>query len=134
MPFCPKCRYEYQSHVTVCPDCNEPLVSHLFDDKHATQSQSEKPFEKWVPIVLLESRQYAEMVSEGLRAKNIPAVVYSTAGHSGFYGHMADEILKPKGHGHFILVPTEFIEDADKEGEVMLGETWRNSRIKRHFG
>ncbi|UCH33806.1 MAG: DUF2007 domain-containing protein [Armatimonadota bacterium] len=29
MPYCPKCRYEYQPSVSVCPECNEPLVPAL---------------------------------------------------------------------------------------------------------
>ncbi len=27
--FCPKCRYEYNPGITICPDCNEPLVDQL---------------------------------------------------------------------------------------------------------
>lgn len=29
MPWCPKCRQEFQDGITVCPDCNEPLVEEL---------------------------------------------------------------------------------------------------------
>ena len=29
MPFCPKCRYEYEPSVSICPDCGERLVSSL---------------------------------------------------------------------------------------------------------
>jgi len=29
MPYCPKCGYEYQPTVTVCPECDEPLVEEL---------------------------------------------------------------------------------------------------------
>lgn len=29
MPWCPKCRQEFQDEITVCPDCNEPLVEEL---------------------------------------------------------------------------------------------------------
>jgi len=27
--YCPKCRYEFKAGVTVCPDCNVPLVDTL---------------------------------------------------------------------------------------------------------
>ena len=26
---CPKCRYEYESHVKICPDCDVPLVDNV---------------------------------------------------------------------------------------------------------
>lgn len=29
MPWCPKCKQEYQHGITTCPDCNEPLVDSL---------------------------------------------------------------------------------------------------------
>ena len=29
MPYCPKCKYEYQPGVSVCPECGEPLVVEL---------------------------------------------------------------------------------------------------------
>lgn len=29
MPFCPDCRYEYEPHVTVCPDCGAALIDKL---------------------------------------------------------------------------------------------------------
>ncbi|MBR3770905.1 MAG: hypothetical protein IKL07_01410 [Clostridium sp.] len=29
MPWCPKCRQEFQNQVTVCPNCDEPLVDEL---------------------------------------------------------------------------------------------------------
>jgi hypothetical protein len=32
MPFCPKCRYEYNPEVKECPDCGEKLVASLGPD------------------------------------------------------------------------------------------------------
>ncbi|BCN31343.1 putative signal transducing protein [Anaeromicropila herbilytica] len=31
--YCPKCKSEYREEFTTCPDCNEPLVKQLMEEK-----------------------------------------------------------------------------------------------------
>lgn len=33
MPWCPKCKTEYLSHVKICVDCKTPLMDNLSPDK-----------------------------------------------------------------------------------------------------
>jgi hypothetical protein len=107
------------------------LVSHLPDEKQAGHHEVGTQYQKWVPLACLDDRYTGEMVVEGLRAKTIPAVLYSTAGHTGFFGLMSSDILNPMGHGYYIMVPLEFIEDADREGELMMGDSWHACRIEK---
>ncbi len=34
MPFCPKCKSEYISGITICADCDIELVEELLEDEH----------------------------------------------------------------------------------------------------
>jgi hypothetical protein len=121
MPFCPRCKYEYRSDVSVCPDCDEPLVANLPPD------DDDEPVEDydWVPIARMTSPQYAEMIVEVLRSKNIPAVVSDSTGHFGQTGQMGTSSFRPiAGAVLALYVPREFAADAGHEAEVILGEDW----------
>jgi hypothetical protein len=50
MPFCPNCKYEYKATVSVCPDCNEPLVDVLPED---VEDEFEEDYDNWVPLCRL---------------------------------------------------------------------------------
>ena len=121
MPFCPRCKYEYRSDVTECPDCDERLVANL------PPGDDEEPAEDydWVPIARMTSPQYAEMIVEVLRSKNIPAVVSDSTGHFGQTGQMGTSSFRPiAGAVLALYVPREFAADAGHEAEVILGEDW----------
>lgn len=129
MPFCPKCRYEYREGITRCPDCDELLVSEL--PPLSRQAEIGAIDEKdWIPLVLLTSSQYAELVVEDLRAKDIPVVMRSNTGHFGETGQMGTSTFRPIGGGYIVFVPEAYIEQADNEGEAILGDVWTNSRLK----
>ncbi len=39
--FCPKCKAEYVKGVTICKDCNVPLVEELPDDESETREDND---------------------------------------------------------------------------------------------
>jgi len=48
MAWCPKCRNEYIEGITICKDCNEPLVSSLEEfDKSFAQNQDSDNHDIW---------------------------------------------------------------------------------------
>ena len=126
MPFCPKCRYEYNPGVGVCPDCNEQLVSALPEEPARAEDEV---YDDWVQIGRLTSTQYAEMLIEALHAKDIPAILHSGSGHFGETGQMGLSSFRPVGGGYSLWVPRQFADDADQEAEVILGELWQKSRL-----
>jgi hypothetical protein len=123
MPFCPRCRYEYRPEILSCPECGEALVDSLPEEVPAAEYQD------WIPIARLTSQQLADMVVEGLQAKEIPAVVMSGVGYFGVSGTQGVSSFSPVGGGYTILVPREFAADADEEGAVILGEVWEKSKV-----
>ena len=130
MPFCPKCRYEYNDDVFKCPDCDEWLVRALpEEDKKPDEGDDYSQYKDWIRLVRLTSMQYAEMVVDVLRSKNIPAVIQSGTGHFGITGQLGTDSFRPIGGGYSIMVPIEFAHKADQEGESILGEIWIKSRI-----
>ena len=64
MPFCPKCKYEYEEGVSKCPDCGSPLVDSL-------STPTEDDVES---IVLLETTDAlkAQFLAEALDEAGIP--------------------------------------------------------------
>jgi len=134
MPFCPKCRYEYQHGVTVCPDCGEKLVNSLPENI----GNGNPPFgpedydtgkHNWIPLAGMTSHQYAEMLLESLRARDIPAVINSTAGHFGVTGQMGTASFRPIGGGYTIMVDENYIAEAYHQGEGMFGDEWDKMRL-----
>lgn len=125
MPYCPECRYEYREGVKRCPDCDMALVAEL-----PKQSPSADPdlYRDWVPIVHFTSQIYADMIREAFEKKQIPAVIYSSAGYFGLTGQMGVSSFRPIGGGYALLVPKEFIALANTEGEAILGEVWKRAR------
>lgn len=84
MPFCPKCRYEYQPGTDVCPDCDEKLVAEMPIESPVDEADDDVA--DWVPLARLTSHEYAEMVLTRLRDMQIPSVILSGAGYFGTAG------------------------------------------------
>jgi len=127
--FCPKCGYEYREGILTCPDCDEDLVEELpedFEDDSGDESDSYD----WINIARLDSWQTAEMLVDGLRTRGIPAVVISKAGHFGQLTAVPVTAMSKAGGGYAILVPSEFVTDADREAEAILGEEWEKARLE----
>ena len=130
MPFCPKCRYEYTEGIETCPDCGVALVESLSEgvEERPQLSGKEETYEDWIKIGNLESWQLAEMVTHGLRAKSIPAVVLSSSGYLGQLKFDGFSAFRSAG-AYSILVPMEYVADANKEAETILGDVWDKARV-----
>jgi len=127
MPFCPRCHYEYEPTVSTCPDCGERLVSSLPEEP--PKISDEKTYDDWVQLARLTSQHYADMITDALRSKDIPVVVISGAGHFGQTGQMGVSSFRPIGGGYSVMVPREFIDRADIEGQQILGEEWEKAKF-----
>jgi len=72
MPICPNCEYEYIEGITICPDCNTPLV-----DASELKKYPELSEEDWVLVYTTFNRIDAEMLRENLESADISATVLS---------------------------------------------------------
>lgn len=127
--FCPKCRYEYEPHIFECPDCGEKLVVALPDESGTPTIDEKEAYADWVPLVSLNSPTSAQMVMDVLRQKNIPAVVLSGGGYFGQTGSMGPSSQLPIKGNYTLMVPEDYVADADGEGETILGDEWREGRL-----
>ena len=126
---CPKCGYEYREGILTCPDCDEDLVEEPLE-KAGDRTSDESDSYDWINIARLTSWETAEMLIEALRTKGIPAVVLSKSGHFGQFGAIPVAAMASGKGGYLIWVPAEFVSDADREAEMILGEEWVKARIE----
>ena len=128
MPFCPKCKYEYQPEVSQCPDCSERLVANLPMEPEDGEDLSVQY--DWTPVANITSPQYGQMILEVLHAKEIPAILSDSSGHFSKIGAVGVSSFQPvAGVGTTLLVPKEHIEDAAGEAQVILGEEWDHVKL-----
>ncbi len=125
MPFCPKCFTEYNEGVEQCADCNSPLVPVIPD----IEVELPPEYKDWIHLARLTSSEYAEMVLEILQKKEIPSVILSGAGHFGLTGQMGMSSFRRVGGGYSLMVPREFVKDADHEAALIVGDEWEKARL-----
>lgn len=130
MPFCPKCRYEYEYGIGVCPDCDERLVEKLpeQDSKTSDPEEMAEKYNDWILLATVNSQYSASMCHEGLLGKDIPTILLSGTGYFGITGMMGISTYPPIGGNYQIYVPKQFLEDAAQEAEILLGESWESSK------
>ena len=126
MPFCPKCKYEYEFGVSTCPDCEEKLVASLPEENIDEQPLS---LDDWVPLARLSSYQSIEMVIEALRSNDIPVVPLSGMGHFGVTSLMGTSAVAALGGGYTLMVPEDNVVEADQVGFMILGQEWASARL-----
>ena len=126
MPYCPSCRLEYRPGFTICPDCNKELVEELplLEEKPSEPNYAED----WIPLAQFGTQVYGAMIEGAFKDKGIPVVLLSGAGHFGQVGSMGTSFQPIEG-AYIILVPREHVDEADQEGEAIMGDTWRSSRL-----
>ena len=126
MPFCPNCRFEYKADVSKCPDCDARLVAVMPANEDLLDQESE--YKDWVQLARINSHEFAHMIIEVFRAKDIPVVLQSGAGHFGQTGQMG-VISRAVGGAYSINVPRQFVVRADQEGEALMGVVLRASLV-----
>lgn len=126
MPFCPRCRYEYNPGIGKCPDCDEYLVDRLPPDEDKVRADLDDDDREWIMAARIHYYYQAEMLVQGLRAKDIPVVMYSSSGNVARAG---GEIFLPSRGAYAIMIPKEYIVQADREASLMLGEDWERAKL-----
>jgi hypothetical protein len=96
MPFCPKCKYEYNPGIEICPDCDEKLIQSLPEEEPEEEKKEELEFDKDLDLALLGAIDmmnppYARFLKQSLEDSDIPCLVKR---HSGMVGMV--EIYVPK--------------------------------------
>ena len=90
----------------------------------------EKEYKDWIGLARFTARETAEMIVEALKAKDIPAVLMSSAGHFGLLGQMGPASFRPiSGAFYTLMVPEEYAYDADQEGCAILGDEWDRLKL-----
>lgn len=69
------------------------------------------------------------MIQEIFQQKGIPGIVRSGTGHFGQTGQIGPLSYVPSGGGYSVLVPREYVVEADIEAEIVLGEEWKKARL-----
>lgn len=87
MPYCPKCRYEYERRVSVCPDCGTKLVDEL-----SAESVESPAADVAALVVAVESQDYVKVqfLSDLLDQNGI---FYVKRKVDPFVGSFASEVL-----------------------------------------
>jgi len=120
MAVCPKCRYEYQPQITVCPDCQERLVAGIAP---AVQAAAVTPDDSWVVVGNVGNEYQSDMAKGSLDSGNIPSVILSS--NFSAYGRgvgFANPPVLSTNEGIVVMVPREFKEEATLLLEGVLGE------------
>jgi hypothetical protein len=120
MAFCPKCRYEYQPQIAVCPDCQERLVAGIAPP---VQAAAVAPDDSWVVVGKVGNEYQSEMAKGSLDSGNIPSMILSSNFSAYGKGVGSSNPLTLSIHeGIVVMVPREFKEEATLLLEGVLGE------------
>lgn len=77
MPYCPKCRFEYEMGIDICTDCDVDLVAEL-----PPAIPEEYQDAEWIELYSFPGTLYAGMAIELLTREGIPAYSQSFFGGS----------------------------------------------------
>jgi predicted amidophosphoribosyltransferase len=82
MPYCPKCGYEYEPGIKVCPDCEEELVEELTEDNFDNEI---------VEVFSTYEASEAGMVKELLKGEGIFCALSNELGSGVWGGSIGEE-------------------------------------------
>lgn len=126
MPFCANCRYEYRPGITMCPDCNQPLV-----DKLAPRTAATTPDQSWVPVCDVPSDFNSSLARGALESRNIPSIVMSSTFKAyGVDATYTSQLLNSPKAINVIMVPREFVDEATLVLEAVLGDDFHQSEAE----
>jgi hypothetical protein len=127
MPICPNCRLEYKEGITVCPDCGSELIPFPLEDNHEDSEDGEENLsDDYIEIARFRLKDQVEMVLSIFRSKGIPAILRPTPNMNSHQSLSPDK--KDHDYIYSLLVSLDFAAEADYEGEIILGEAWKESK------
>ncbi len=106
MPFCPKCRIEYQEGITHCPDCGAELVAELPPEEESRLSPSETEL---VELCRLSDPNQGDVLKATLEEAGIAALVRTKGPISGELARVVDGITDDEA---IIYVTRNRLEEA----------------------
>lgn len=77
MPICPNCSYEYYEGITICPDCNTPLV-----DEESLNQYEELSEDDWVLVYTSGDELEVDMMKDILESAGLGVNVLSQKDHN----------------------------------------------------
>jgi hypothetical protein len=117
--YCPQCAYEYPSGVSVCPECQIPLL----EDRPERSGAAAVPDNSWVRVYGVKSNMRAERAKGALDSNNIPSVLMPSAMSGPGEETPGDEEQTLSAEDlNVIMVPREFREEAELVIEAVLGD------------
>lgn len=118
MPFCANCRFEYRDGISLCPDCNMPLVPEL-----PTRTAATSPDQSWVAICSVVNDLSSSLARGALESRNIPSIVMSSTFKAyGVDAQYTSQLMNSPKETNVIMVPREFLEEASLVLEAVLGD------------
>ncbi|OGF46045.1 MAG: hypothetical protein A2231_12390 [Candidatus Firestonebacteria bacterium RIFOXYA2_FULL_40_8] len=103
MAFCPKCKAEYSKGVTICSDCDNPLIEKL---PEIPEAEAKPHLNDRFEILLTENNEFDLLFYSSILKKNgIESIVNSPK----YYGNFNNIGLTSE---HFLLVPVSQMEQA----------------------
>jgi len=103
VPFCPRCREEYNADTRECPECREPLVRSLPRDPNQGELFQTAEICK-VPDEVTGMALHAFLIDAGCQASLVDL-------HGSFYGSVLSNL---QGFWGEIIVPQDEAEKARK--------------------
>lgn len=114
MPYCSKCKEDFEGQLTSCPKCGQDFNGDGKEDK-------------WVLVAKILDKTSAEFARETLQSYDIPVAIIS---ESGFFGDAGLNLpsMSGKGLGKYkVYVPGGLIEEAENILEMTLGNNWEKA-------